>query len=195
MKLTASQLAQYTQSTLAHAERYVEHLNAAMTRYEITTPKRVAAFMATISVESARLSAVEEGLYYKSAERLCNIYPRAFRSPRDAQPYVRNPRALSQLLYNGYHGRGLIQLTWLANYIKARDDLGFDYVSNPALVCEPKHATLTSAWYWDDARCNEAADRGDMGEVTERVNGPRRMHLVERVTLFDLNLGAMGATA
>lgn len=195
MKLTATQLAGFTQATIANAQRYVDHLNESMTRYEITTPKRVAAFTATLSVESARLTAVEEGLYYKSAERLASIYPRAFKSPKDALPYVRNPRELSRLLYDGYHGRGLIQLTWLSNYIKARDALGFDYVKNPQLVCEPMHAALTAAWYWDEANCNEAADRSDMSEVTRRVNGSRRMHLAERVSLYDLNIGAMGVRA
>lgn len=195
MKLTVPQIASYTQAPSAKAQTFQQPLNDAMTRFEINTPKRVAAFLATVSVESARLTKVEEDLYYKSAERLCNIYPRAFRSPRDAQPYVRNPRELSLLLYSGYHGRGLIGLTWQANYKRAGEALGYDYVAEPKLVCDPMHAALTAAWFWHDANCNESADKADMNEVTRRVNGPRRMHLVERVTLFDLNLGAMGATA
>lgn len=39
-----------------------------------------------------------------------------------------------------YFGRGYVQLTWKANYKKAGDKLGVDFVNNPELVMKPEHA-------------------------------------------------------
>lgn len=191
MKLSADQIARYTQAPILNAKSFAEPLNVAMERFAINTPKTAAAFLATVAIESARLTRTEEDLYYRTAERLVSIYPRAFKSVRDAQPYVRNPLALSKLLYDGYHGRGLIQLTWRKNYQRAGDALGHDYVRSPELVKTQQHAALTAAWYWSDAGCNEAAEAGDMDEVTRLVNGPRRLHLEERVAIYEANLGYM----
>jgi predicted chitinase len=38
-------------------------------------------------------------------------------------------------------GRGFVQLTGRRNYKKASDKLGVDFVSNPALVMKPAHAS------------------------------------------------------
>lgn len=39
-----------------------------------------------------------------------------------------------------YYGRGYVQLTWLKNYVKMRELLGVDFVNNPELAMEYKHA-------------------------------------------------------
>lgn len=191
MQLTTDQIALYTKASPLDALRFTTHLNEAMSAYQIDNPQRVAAFLATVSIESARLSTTEESLYYKDAARLANIYPRVFKKPADALPYVRNPHALSMLLYSGFHGRGLIQLTWRKNYEAASEELGQDYVGLPDLVAQPYHAALTAAWYWATNGCNEAADEGDMDEVTRIVNGPRKMHLAERTALYESNIEAL----
>jgi putative chitinase len=191
MKISDKELALATGATLADARKYVDHLNVAMARFQINTPRRVAAFLATVAIESDRLTAVEEGLYYKDAGRLAKIFPRAFQTVMEAAPYARNPKGLRDLLYKGYHGRGLIQVTWEDNYREASEDLGFDYVGNPDLLLQPQHAALTAAWYWSKYGCNKAADRGDMREVTRLVNGPARLHLAERTRQYVANIGWM----
>ena len=188
MSFTVEQLAAATTAPYGNAQTYHPHLQSAMTRFNIDSLQRQAAFLATVAVESTHLSAVEEGLYYKDASRLARIYPRAFKSPADAEPYTRNPKGLSELLYKGYSGKGLIQLTWRRNYERAGEALGYDYSGNPALVATPKHAALTAAWYWHHAECNGPADRGDMTEVTRRVNGPALMHLAERKAQYEIAL-------
>jgi putative chitinase len=135
-----------------------------------------------------KLSKVEEGLYYKDPERLAKIYPRAFDNAAEAAPYARNPDGLGQLLYQGYWGRGLLQITWEKNYKAAGLALGFDYLSEPDLLLEPEHAALTAGWFWDANSCNVAADRGDMRAVTRIVNGPALMHLQDRIEQFEKNL-------
>lgn len=178
-------IAQCTGSTQEDAEKYTDWLTLVMEEREITTPLRQAAFLATIAVESVNLSKTEEDLYYKDAARLANLYKRAFNSAEDALPYVRNPKALGQLLYDGYWGRGLIQLTWDYNYKNAGDDLGVDLLSEPGLVAQPEYAVKTAGWYWADNKCNESADANDMRAVTRKVNGPKLMHLDQRVSLFE----------
>lgn len=39
-----------------------------------------------------------------------------------------------------YYGRGYVQLTWLTNYAKMRDELNVDFVNNPELALIPKHS-------------------------------------------------------
>ena len=191
MTFTVEQLAAATSSPYGNAQTYHQPLVDAMTRFDICSLQRQAAFLATVSVESARLSSPEESLYYKDPDRLARIYPRAFKNAAAAVPYARNPQGLSELLYKNYHGRGLLGLTWRRNYERASEALGYDYVGNPALVATPKHAALTAAWYWHDAKCNDPADKGDMTEVTRRVNGPALMHLAERKAQYETALKAL----
>lgn len=188
---SVEQLASATSAPYGNAKTYHQPLLDGMTRFNIDSLQRQAAFLATVAVESAHLSAVEEGLYYKDPARLARIYPRAFKNAAAAVPYARNPQGLSELLYKGHHGRGLIQLTWRRNYERASEALGFDYVGNPPLVATPKHAALTAAWFWHDAKCNDPADKGDMTEVTRRVNGPALMHLAERKAQYEIALKAL----
>lgn len=190
--MDAQTLARCTGATLSNAEKFAVAITEAMDRFEIDTARRQAAFLATVSVESMKLSKVEEDLYYKDAARLARIYKRAFQGDADkAAPYTRNPAALGKLLYNGYWGRGLIQLTWVDNYINAGKALGFDYVGHPELLTLPVHAALTAAWYWHAHDCNDAADLPDMDLVTERVNGPAKMHLAERKAQYQIAMDVL----
>ena len=133
-----------------NAAKFLDGINEACERFNINTPKRIAAFLATVAIESAHLSAVEEGLYYSSAERLASIFNRAFGGdPERAKDYTRNPTALSQILYGGFHGRGLIQLTWEKNYRACGEALGVDFVSDPQLLASPRYAALSAGWFWD----------------------------------------------
>ncbi len=191
MTFTVEQLAAATSAPYGNAKTYHQPLLDAMTRFNIDSLQRQAAFLATVSVESARLSSPEESLYYKDPDRLARIYPRAFKNAAAAVPYARNPQGLSELLYKNYHGRGLLGLTWRRNYERASEALGFDYVTAPSLVATPKHAALTAAWFWHDAKCNDPADKGDMTEVTRRVNGPALMHLAERKHQYEIALKAL----
>lgn len=178
-------LAKITGATLADAGKYFSPLMETMERFAIVTREQKAAFLATIAVESQNLSHVEESLYYRDAERLARIYPRAFKTAAQAAPYTRNSAALSKLLYGGLHGRGLIQLTWAENYFKAGQDLGFDYMAQPTLLLEPWHAAMVSGWYWHDREINRPAARGDMVTVTRLVNGKALMHLSERTSYYN----------
>lgn len=191
VSFTVAQLAAATSAPYGNAQLHHQHLQDAMVRFDICSLQRQAAFLATVAVESAHLGKMEEDLYYKDPARLARIYPRAFKDAVAATPYARNPKGLGELLYKGYWGRGHLGLTWRVNYERAGEALGYDYSGNPALVATPKHAALTAAWYWHHAECNGPADRGDMTEVTRRVNGPALMHLAERKAQYETALKAL----
>ena len=182
--ITLEQLRECTGAELDNAARYLEPLNKAMEWAEINTPRRMAAFLATIAVESGNLRATEEGLHYRSADRLAKIFPRVFPDSESAAACVANPAALSEKLYGGFHGRGLIQLTWERNYRACGQDLGIDLVENPGLLTQPAGAALSAAWFWKENNCNTPADAGDMDKVTRIVNGPAKLHLAERIQFY-----------
>lgn len=194
--LTLEQFQVATGSTLANASVYYTHACAAMERFDIATSDQVAAFCATIGVETQRLTKMQEDLYYTHPERLVMVFRRVFDLNKDGRaepeeieactPYCRNPRALSQKLYGGFHGRGGTMLTWERNYALHGLKLGFDYVNNPDLLLTPQHAMLSAGSFWDEGRINAVAH--NMDEVTLRVNGPARLALAERIALRDEGL-------
>lgn len=190
MDLSLEQFALATGATLENAGLYHPWAVQACERFKILAPTQLAAFCASVSVETARLTAMEESLYYRDAERLAKLFRRVFDIDKDgkiepdeidaARPYCRMPKELSLKLYGGYHGRGGLMLTWERNYALQTVKLGYPYLREPELVMKPEHAMLTAASFWDDSRCNDVAH--DMDEVTLRVNGPARLHLAERIS-------------
>jgi len=165
-------------------EQWLEPLNEAFHRYEINTPLRMAAFIGQCAHESGNFKTLQENLNY-SAEGLCRVWPSRFPALESAQPYHRNPDKIANKVYGGrmgngteetgegslYKGRGLIQLTGKDNYRLASDALGEDFVSSPDLVCGPKYAVLTAAWYWNKRGLNKEADAKDYTTMTKKING------------------------
>jgi putative chitinase len=195
--MDVSTLVACTGATQANAERFAVPLSEAMAQFSIASPSAVACLLGQVAIESegagGPLSAIEEGLYYSSPDRLREIFPSLFvKGGYKAEDYARNPSALSQLRYKGYHGRGLIQLTWIDTYRAAGEALGFDYVANPALVLQPTHAALTACWFFAAYKgCMPAAERGDVFEITGLVNGLARLKLEERKAVTARALGVL----
>lgn len=139
------------------------HLNAAMREHGITTPARVAAFVAQLGHESADLRYFEElasgAAYEGRIKYLGNT------EPGDGKRYK---------------GRGPIQLTGRANYRAAGRDLGLDLEGNPTMATDPSVGYRIAAWYWTveglegkkgAGNLNELADRGDFDAITYAING------------------------
>jgi putative chitinase len=181
------------------ARMFETPLNAACERFRIDTPLREAAFVAQCAHESGSFVRLEEGLFYRTAERICIIFRRQVPSTAAALPLVGNPKGLANRVYanrngNGneasgdgwrYRGRGLLQLTGRSNYTSAAAKLARPYVEQPDLVMQPDDACLTAAAFWDTNRLNTLADRGDIDAITRAVNGPGMVGAAERRALFD----------
>lgn len=195
VELTPELIAKICHASLDDAEACFEPILTAVDKYEIDSAERVAAFLATIAVESMNLTKFEEGLYYKDPLRVASIFKRAFDLNKDgkisdaeienAKKYTKNPSALSKILYQGYHGRGPIQITWKKNYEAFEKDTGIECVDNPDALLDLYNGFESAGWFWFVNGCNDAADTGSMKAVTRIVNGPALMHLAERTALYE----------
>ena len=181
-------------------------LNAAMQRYGIETPDRVAAFVAQIAHESGEFSRLTEDLTYTTAERIRAVWPKRFQTLASAAPFVRNPEALANRVYanrlgNGdaasgdgwrYRGRGLIQLTGRANYADAARALGLPLLDAPQLLEQPDGAARCAAWFWQSYGLNALADEADFVAITQVINGGT-VGLSERRRYWAQASAALGA--
>jgi putative chitinase len=166
-------------------------LDAAMQRYAITTPRRVAHFLAQVGHESNGLTVTEEDLFYRTAGRIQAVWPRRFATEAEAARYVRDPEALANFVYGGrrdlgnvklgdgfaFRGRGLIQATGRRNFTRLAEVFGFDTPEAAAAWAATREgAAMSAALFWADNRLNDLADQG-AGEMVEsitlRVNGGR----------------------
>lgn len=199
------------------AAHFVEPLRAAMDTVGITTPARVAAFLAQAGHESQQLMRLEENLVYTSAEQIVRIFRSDFDGDRnraispaelaDAQRFVRNPEALANRVYanqngNGdeasgdgwrYRGRGIFQITGRANYRICSIAICADadtLLVNPEFLADPDYACMAAAWYWAEHDLNALADRGAFEEITRRINGGTH-GLAERVALWHRGIEAL----
>lgn len=153
-QLTVAQLrtiAPYAQ--VSRLERFVPHLNATMTEFEINTPLRRAHFLAQLAHESGEFNYVEEiasGAAYENRADLGNT------QPGDG---VR------------FKGRGLIQITGRFNYRACGEALGVDLIQAPERLSSDVLACRSAGWFWDWQQINRAADADDVEWVTYIING------------------------
>ena len=119
-----------------HAQDWYNALCDQLPKYKITTPQRVAMFMAQCGHESANFTALKENLNYQP-HALSAIWPSRF-PPDVAAQYAHNQEAIANRAYcnrmgNGdeasgdgwtFHGRGLVQLTGRDLYEKFAREIG-----------------------------------------------------------------------
>jgi putative chitinase len=187
------------------ARAFLPVLQAMLPRWGIDNPARVAGWLGQVVVESAGMTALEEGLHYTTAARLVRVWPSRFPTAAAAAPFVGRPKELANRVYakrngNGdeasgdgwrYRGRGLKQLTGRTNYANAARRAQRDYVGNPDLVALPDDAVLTAAIFWADSGANAAADAQDWDRCTRLVNGPAMLQAAERARASRAALRAM----
>ncbi len=142
---------------------FARPLAEACERFDITTPARLAAFLAQIGHESGGLRYVRElasGEAYEGRKDLGNVHQG------------------DGVLFKGH---GLIQITGRANHRELRPQLllaGYedvpDFEGRPEALCEPRWAAASAAAYWHKRDLNALADTGrpeDFERITRRING------------------------
>jgi len=156
-------------------------------RFGITTPLRLAHFLAQCGHESGGFKAVRENLNY-SAKGLMGIFKKYFPNAKLALQYERKPDRIANKVYasrmgNGpessgdgynYRGRGYIQLTGKSNYQLFDKTVPEDITANPDLVAT-KYPLASAAFFFNSnklwAICDKGADTATVTAVTKRVNG------------------------
>jgi putative chitinase len=169
--------------------------------YGLTSPLRVAHWLAQFGVESRNFTQLEEDLSY-SAQRLCAVWPSRFPTLASALDYAHNPRALAEKVYGGrmgntapgdgwrYRGRGP-GLTGKANYADCASRTGLDLVNHPELASDPANFVRIACDFWAQHGCNPLADADDFRAITYRINGGYN-GLAERAQLLTRAEGVLG---
>lgn len=157
--ITREQLAKiYPFATSKNIDVFLTPINNTLARFKIDTPLRIAAFLAQIGHESGQLRYVKE-LASGAAYDVGELAKRLGNTPEmdgDGQRYK---------------GRGLIQITGLANYAQIERELGIPCIKNPELLELPENAALVSGWYWNGRMLNMLADRQEFLKITRKING------------------------
>jgi len=175
--MTPDELAEATGCSRAVADAWAAPLSDAMHEFEINTPERQAAFVAQLAHESGLFHWVREiwgptpvQLRYEGRADLGNTQPGdGFR----------------------YRGRGLIQVTGRANYMRAAAALGIDCVNHPELLEQPVNACRSAGDFWRSRGLNELADVGMFEKITHRINGGMNGY-PQRVVIWDRAKRALG---
>lgn len=181
--MEAQQLADAAKIDLPHAEAIIGPMNVAIERADLSTPERLAAFIAQTGHESGGFRFMEENLNYK-AESLCRVWPSHFNAENAAE-YAHQPekiasRAYANRMANGneesgdgwtYRGRGWLQTTGKSGYTQLSDATQIDFVSNPDAVATPEGAAISAAVFWEKHNLNRHVDNNDFVGLTKAING------------------------
>lgn len=145
-------------ATAARAAEVLDLLKASCALYDITTPARLAAFLAQVGHESGGFrysTEIASGQAYEGRKDLGNTQPGD------------GPR---------FKGRAFMQNTGRANYVRVRDRLRQrfdnvpDFEAEPERLAELQWACLASADYWDMRGLNAYADAGEFDKISKAIN-------------------------
>jgi putative chitinase len=134
-------------------KKFLIPLNNTMMKFQINTPKRIAAFLAQLAHESGSLTYVKEiasGEAYEGRKDLGNVHK------GDGIKFK---------------GRGLIQCTGRANYEAISKELHIDCINKPELLEDAENAALTAGWFWNKKNLNSLADNDNFVTITRKING------------------------
>ena len=164
----------------------ISQIDEVSKKFNITTPLRLAHFLAQCSHESGNFRATEENLNY-SSDGLKKIFGKYFPGTL-SESYSRNPEKIGSRVYGGrmgngdestkegykFRGRGYIQLTGKNNYSGFSKYIGEDCVSNPDLVSS-KYPLASAGYFFDTNGLWSICDKGSSDDVvkqlTKRING------------------------
>lgn len=179
--------------TALKAEALLPIIQRVCDKYNISTPRRIAGFLANVGVESGGFNANVENLSY-SAARMAAVWPSRYAVDPKAEELVPNalavrlaynPVALGNNVYanrmgngpetsgDGYNfrGRGWMQNTGRTNYAAAAQRTGIDFLGNPDMMAANDGAAESAAAYWEANGCNSLMDSDAFSQTVTRING------------------------
>jgi putative chitinase len=170
-----------------HINYWLEVLNQLFPEYDITTPKRQAAFIAQCAHESLEFTVLQENLNYRW-QSLRRVFPKYFPNDELAQQYAsksNKQEAIANRIYasrmgNGdeasgdgwrFRGRGLIQLTGRDNYTWFAHSIEIEPEEAAEFLETFEGAAQGACWFWETNNLNRWADADDILTLTKRING------------------------
>jgi putative chitinase len=168
--------------------------DAALEAFAITTPLRLAHFLAQSLYETGGGTVLFENMTYTTAARLLQIFGVGHHSaavrPDEVDGLLNNPQALAERVYGlgnpakaaelgnrmpgdgfRYRGGGLLQTTGGGNYQRLSEKIGINFFCDPELIVAPENALRPALHEWSEGGLNEAADRNDIRAITRVING------------------------
>jgi putative chitinase len=188
-----------------YVDQWFEALSEILPEYEITTPQRVAAFLAQCAHESGGFVFLKENLNYKAAS-LRRVFPKYFPDDAIAAQYAGKGEMIANRVYanrmgNGpeesgdgfrYCGRGLIQLTGKNNYTFFAGSLDIPVEEASEYLQTFEGAVQSACFFWEQNKLNQWADKGDILTLTKRINGGT-IGLEDRIKHYEHALHIFGA--
>ena len=188
-----------------YVDQWFEAIYEILPEYEITTPQRVAAFLAQCAHESGGFVFLKENLNYKAAS-LRRVFPKYFPDDAIAAQYAGKGEMIANRVYanrmgNGdeasgdgfrYCGRGLIQLTGKNNYTFFAGSLDIPVEEASEYLQTFEGAVQSACFFWEQNKLNQWADAGDILTLTKRINGGT-IGLEDRVKHYNHALHIFGA--
>jgi putative chitinase len=175
-------------------------------QHGITTPLRMAHFLAQALHETGGFTVLRENMNYSQA-RLIKIFGvnhhSAAVTAAEAAQLAGHPEAIAERVYGlgnrrkarelgntqpgdgfRYRGNGVLQMTGRGNHRLMGTACGVDFEGNPDLAIAPEHALKPALHEWTKHNLNSFADKGDIRTITRRINGGL-IGLPERKSWFD----------
>jgi putative chitinase len=188
-----------------YVDQWFEAIFEILPEYEITTPQRVAAFLAQCAHESGGFVFLKENLNYKAAS-LRRVFPKYFPDDAIAAAYAGKAEMIANRVYanrmgNGdeasgdgwrYCGRGLIQLTGKNNYTFFAGSLDIPVEEASEYLQTFEGAVQSACFFWEQNKLNQWADKGDILTLTKRINGGT-IGLEDRIKHYEHALHIFGA--
>jgi len=165
----------------------------------IVSPIDTAFFLGHAATETTGFTRLEENLYYTTASRLRGVWPSRFKSEAAAKPFLRNPRALANMVYGdrlgnrgnntddgwNYRGSGIFQTTGRDNFAEV------GAVDDPDILRTMPAALVAAVHYWNSRKLSALTSRADAIEATtQAINGgdhglaSRRLYIGRFLTVF-----------
>lgn len=182
-------------------------LRTAFIRFELTTPKRIAAALGQFAVEAGDgYREVIENTNYTTPTRLVSIFPDEF-DLATANQYAGNAVAIANRAYanklgngdeasgdgNLFKGRGLIQLTGRDEYAAFASAMNLS-IEDAAAYCEsPAGAAMSGCWYFVWRNLLQAMDDWKLSDVTRGVNGRAMLGNADRIAAANRALATFSA--
>jgi putative chitinase len=193
MITVAEIVARLTRNTQPNYREALAAGDCTLALYGISTPLRVAHFLAQVLHETGGLTVLEENMSYR-AERIVEVFGPGRHSASvgldEARSLARNPAALAERVYGlgnprkaralgncepgdgfRYRGRGVLQTTGRGSYRRLGRRAGVGFEASPELVASAQHALMPALLEWSEGNLNAAADRNDIAAITRRING------------------------